>query len=78
MDVRDFGAQGEGVEDHRVEELGGEDDGLGLVVTELDDVLRDPADLLDGQDGAKLASWDQDGVADFQDLVDVVDRILIF
>ena len=78
VDVRHFGAKGEGVEDHRVEELGGEDHGLGLVVAELDDVLLDPADLLDWKDGAQLAPWDQDGVTDFQDLVDVVDRVLVF
>ena len=77
MDIRDFSPQGERVEDHGVEELRGEDHGLRLVVAELDDVLLDPADLLNRQDGTQLTSRHQNCVTTVENLVDVVDGVFV-
>jgi hypothetical protein len=52
MDIRDFCPERERVENHRVQELGGQDHRLGLIVAELDNVLLDPAYLLNGKDCA--------------------------
>ena len=77
MDIRDFSSQRERVENHGVEELRGEDHGLRLVVAELDDVLLDPANLLNWQDGAQLTSGNQNCIAVIENLVDVVDGVLV-
>ena len=77
MDIRDFSSQRERVENHGVEELRGEDHGLRLVVAELDDVLLDPADLFNRQDGTQLTSGNQNRIAVVENLVNVIDGVLV-
>ena len=62
MDVGDLSPEWEWVEDHGVKELGGKYNGLCLVVAELDDILLDPADLLDWQDRSELTTRDHDSI----------------
>ena len=56
MNVGNLSTQWEWIEDHGVKELRSENDGLCLIVAELDDVLLDPADLLDRKDSSELTS----------------------
>ena len=62
MDIWNFSSQRERIKDHWVKELTCENDRLGLIVAELDDILLDPTDLLNRQYCTELASWHKDCV----------------
>ena len=76
MYICDFGSERERVKDHTVQELTGEYDRLRLVITQLDYVLLDPADLFDGKDGTELASRDKNRIGSVKDTIDVLDGLL--
>lgn len=77
-DVGGFGAGGPGVVDHRVEHLGGDDDGLGVALGELDGSLLDDRDLFQGHFDAEVAAGDHDAVEGGDDVVDVFDCLGLF
>ena len=78
MDITNFCTQWERIEHHRVEELACEDHRLGAVVAQLDYVLLDPANLLDGQDSAKLTTRHEYSITAIKNLIDVVNRLFVF
>lgn len=77
-DVGCFGAGGPGVVDHRVEHLGGDDDGLGVALGEFDGSLLDDGDLFEGHFDAEVAAGDHDAVEGGDDVVDVFDGLGLF
>lgn len=77
-DVGGFCAGGAGVVDHRVEHLGGDDDGFGVALGEFDGALLDDGDLFEGHFDAEVAAGDHDAVEGGDDVVDVVDGLGLF
>lgn len=77
-DVGCFGSGGAGVVDHRVEHLGGDDDGFGVALGEFDGSLLDDGDLFEGHFDAEVAAGDHDAVEGGDDFVDVLDGLRFF
>src|SRR5205814_699794 len=61
-DVAGLGAGGAGVLDHRVEHLGGDDDGFGVLPAELDGLLLDQRHLFERELDAEVAAGDHQAV----------------
>ena len=57
--------------------MAGKNDGLCFIVAQFDDVLLNPADLLDWEHRSKLTSGDEDRVTYVKDLVYIVDGIFV-
>ena len=77
-DVGGFGASGARVVDHRLEHLGGGDDGLAVLGGAADDVLLDGGDFFGRDFDAEIAAGDHDAVGDFEDGVEVLDGLGLF
>ena len=61
--------------DHRLEHLGGDDDGLGVAASGLDDLLLQHRDVLERHLDAQVTARHHDAVERGDDLVDVLDRL---
>ena len=73
--VGGLGAGRAGVLDHRLEHLGGDDDGLGAAPGDLAGALLDERHLLERHLDAEVAAGDHDAVEGADDLVEVLDRL---
>ena len=68
-----LGPGGPGVRDHRLEHLGGHDDGLGVLARDLDGTLLDQRHLLQRQLHAEVAPGHHDGVECQDDGLEILD-----
>ena len=73
--VGGLGARRARVLDHRLEHLGGDDDGLGLAAGELDGALLHERHVLERHLDAEVAAGDHDAVEGRDDALEVVDRL---
>ena len=77
-DVGEFGAGGARIDDHRVEHLGGGDDGFAGLAAAADDGFLGEGDAFGGELDAEVAAGDHDAVGFFDDGVDVVEALFVF
>ena len=77
-DIGDFGASGDRVDDHRLEEMSGDDDWASAFDAAFDDASLDDREILHGAFDAEVAASDHDGVGFADDVIEVSDGELIF
>ena len=76
--IGDFRAGGNGVRDHALEHVGGDDDGTAKLDALLDDAALDDREFLHLAFDAEIAPGDHDRVGGADDVLDIADSILVF